>query len=71
MAVTRKTVEELAQNVRDLHLNRPTEDDLFVWPEEYFAQLSKAHRKIYRQIAKVNPFILITNTTKTSSDTDL
>lgn len=68
MAVTRKTVEELAQNVRDMHLNRPTEDDLLVWPEEYFKAMSKAHRRIYQQIAKVNPKMLVTSTTFTSTD---
>jgi hypothetical protein len=68
MAVTRKSVEELAQNVRDMHLNRPNEDDLILWPEEYFKAMSKAHRRIYQQIAKVNPKILVTSATFTSAD---
>ncbi len=71
MAVTRKTVEELAQNVRDMHLNRPEDDDLIVWPEEYFRAMSKAHRRIYQQIAKINPKFLVTSATFTSSDAGL
>lgn len=71
MAVTRKSVEELAANVRDMHLNRPEEDDLIQWPDEYYRAMSKAHRRIYGMIAKVNPKILVTETTFTSSDEGL
>lgn len=71
MAVTRKSVEELARNVRDMHLNRPFEDDLIQWPDEYYRAMSRAHRRIYRMVAKTNPRILVTETTKTSSDSGL
>jgi hypothetical protein len=71
MAVTRKSVEELALNVRDMHLNRPEEDDLIQYPDEYYRAMSKAHRRIYRKIAKANPKVLVTETTFTSSDSGL
>jgi hypothetical protein len=70
MAVTRKPIEEIAQNVR-LMLNRPEEDDLYAWPEEYYQALSKANRKIYKKIAQHNPKLVMTETTKTSADAGL
>jgi hypothetical protein len=70
MAVTRKQSEELVHNVRQL-LNRPEEDDFFQFPDEYFEYLSKAHRRIYRKVARANPMVLFTETTVTTSDSGL
>ena len=70
MTVTRRTPEEMAQNVRIL-LNRPDDDDLFQWPEEFLEAFNKAHRRIYRKVAQANPAVLVTETTKTTSDSGL
>lgn len=57
MAVTRRSTEEMANNVRIL-LNRPDEDDLLDFPEAYFMALSQAHRWMRREISKITTEVL-------------
>jgi hypothetical protein len=49
-------------------LNRPDEDDLFAYPDEYFRALSKSHRYFRRLFAAHRPQLIYSNTTLTSSD---
>jgi len=67
MAASRKEPERLVQEVQQL-LNRPDEDDLFVFPEEYFEKMSVAHRRIRGKITEHAPGLLVTTDTFTSTD---
>lgn len=67
MPPTRKTAERLALGVKTL-LNRPDEDDLFEWPDEYLDAVNRAHRRIYNKIAQHAPGLIRTSSTITSSD---
>jgi hypothetical protein len=61
------TTPEATERLREA-LNRPQDDDLFVYPDEYYTALSKAQRYYYRQIAQHAPELLYVTTTITTAD---
>lgn len=67
MAVTRRGTEELAAELQAL-LNRPDQDTLISFPDDYYWALSKAHRWLRRKVAQHAPYILAEQTTVASTD---
>lgn len=61
------TTEQMAIEMAQ-RLNRPDDDDLFSFPDEYYAALSKAHRYYVRLFAMHRPELIYSSTTATSSD---
>jgi len=70
MAVTRNNTEQIAQLMKQ-GLNRPDEDDFFIFPEEYYSALTKAHKKIHQKISQHAPGILLEETSVVSLDAGL
>lgn len=61
------TAEQMALEMVS-RLNRPDDDDLFSFPDEYYSKLSQAHRYYRRLFAQHRPELIYSNTTLTSSD---
>lgn len=60
---TQQLVEEVVRL-----LNRPEEDDLFDYPTEYHAALTRAYRHFRMKVAQVYPYLIYERATVTSSD---
>lgn len=67
MAKSRRSTEELAEAVR-WALNRPEDDDLLQFPDDYYRALTRAHEFFRSKIAQHYPNMLKEVTTITSSD---
>jgi hypothetical protein len=61
------TTEQMAWEMVQ-ELNRPEEDDLFVFPDEYYKALSKAHRYYRRLFAAHRPDLIYDATTVATTD---
>lgn len=68
MTVTRTESETLAHRIRTSILNRPAEDDMFSFPEEFYEAMSRAHDRIRRKVADHAPDLLTQGDTITTSD---
>ncbi|MHC4609926.1 MAG: hypothetical protein ACYS7M_06220 [Planctomycetota bacterium] len=61
------TAEQMALEMV-MRLNRPQDDDLFVFPDEYYSALSRAHTRFRKKVAEHRPELIYQSTTLTSSD---
>lgn len=61
------TTEQMALEMQR-RMNRPEDDDLFGFPDEYYAALSQAHRYYRRLFAQHRPDLIYLSDTLTSGD---
>lgn len=62
------TTDEMVSRVRSELLNRPDEDDLIVFPDDYYSALSTAERGLRAKIVGHYPELLYTTAVATTSD---
>lgn len=60
--------DEMVARVKGPLLNRPDEDDLFLFPDDYYGALTQAANWVYRKIAAHYPELLYQTTIATTED---
>lgn len=60
--------DEMVTRVKDELLNRPDEDDLFLFPDDYYSALTRSARYYYKQVAGHYTDLLYVTQVVTSSD---